>query len=156
VKLVTDEFVKDGETIAFQRVYVALGARGGSPAADLRVVVIPESTGTTRTRGARRGSSAAGGKTRKRPSRRKRTTKRTTRNAGPVPPLEGALRAWRTQEAKKRRVPAFRILTDRTLLGIASMCPATLDQLLGVAGMGPALLKKYGAILLSIVARPTR
>ena len=71
-----------------------------------------------------------------------------------MPPLEGALRAWRTQEAKKLRVPAFRILTDRTLLGIASACPTTTDQLLGIAGMGPTLLKKYGSVLLSIVSRP--
>ena len=151
VKLVADQFVKDGETIAFQRVYVASpsGHLGAGSAMDLRMVLQPEPRATTRgTRSRRKGSKTSAG-----PTHRKRP--RTARASGTnVPPLESALRAWRLQEAKKRRVPAFRILTDRTLVGIASACPTTADQLLGVAGVGPTLLKKYGVVLLSIVARP--
>ncbi len=145
VNLVPDAFVKDGATIAFQRVHLARALGGGAGA--LRMVVIPEPSAATRDRRIRRG------KTSKSPARRKRPTEPVPRG-GSVPPLEGALRAWRTLEAKKRRVPAFRILTDKTLLGIASASPTTTDQLLGVAGMGPTLLKKYGVVLLAIVARP--
>ena len=68
--------------------------------------------------------------------------------------LETALRAWRTKEAKKRGVPAFRILTNQTLLGIAVARPKDESELLDVSGIGPALLEKYGRALLSIVARP--
>lgn len=68
--------------------------------------------------------------------------------------LETALRAWRTKEAKKRGVPAFRILTNQTLLGIAVARPKDENELLDVSGIGPALLEKYGRALLSIVTRP--
>jgi DNA helicase-2/ATP-dependent DNA helicase PcrA len=50
-------------------------------------------------------------------------------------------------------VPAFRILTDRTLLGIARARPADETELLHVAGIGPGLLAKYGRALLAIVAQ---
>ena len=70
-----------------------------------------------------------------------------------VGPVEGALRVWRTREAKTRKVPAYRILTDRTLLGIAAARPRTTEELLGVVGMGPKLVLRYGAALLAIVAR---
>jgi superfamily II DNA helicase RecQ len=63
--------------------------------------------------------------------------------------LEAQLRAWRSAEAKKR---AFRILTDRTLLGIAEARPTSEAQLLAVSGMGMTLLQKYGSALLAIVA----
>ncbi|MDB4944873.1 MAG: topoisomerase [Labilithrix sp.] len=41
VRIVSDEFVKDGETIAFQRVYLAEGAAAGG---DLRMVLAPAPT----------------------------------------------------------------------------------------------------------------
>ena len=69
------------------------------------------------------------------------------------PALETLLRAWRTQEAKKRGIPAFRILTDRTLTGIARANPSDEAQLLEVSGIGPTMLAKYGRALLSVVAR---
>jgi superfamily II DNA helicase RecQ len=55
--------------------------------------------------------------------------------------------------AKKLGVPAFRVLTDRTLVGIATEVPADEQALLGVSGIGPALLAKYGRALLGVVAR---
>jgi DNA topoisomerase-3 len=67
--------------------------------------------------------------------------------------LEGALRAWRTKEAKRRGLPAFRILTDRTLLGVVRARPADENELLDVTGIGPTLLDKYGRELLAIVAQ---
>lgn len=145
VNIVADEFVKDGETIAFQRVHLGRGGREGA-SATLRMAVL--AAPSTKTRSAAR---------REKPAKnRRRSSRAGTSSAHPdaIPALESALRAWRSQEAKKHRVPAFRILTDRTLLGIANARPNTTDQLLEVAGIGPALVKKYGAVLLSIVARP--
>jgi superfamily II DNA helicase RecQ len=49
-------------------------------------------------------------------------------------------------------VPAFRVLTDRTLIGIVHARPKDESELLDVSGIGPALLQKYGRALLSIVA----
>ena len=88
--------------------------------------------------------------------KRARSKKASSSDGAPVSTgsaLEAALRTWRSTEAKKRRVPAFRILTDRTLVGIAETRPTSEAQLLAVSGMGMALLAKYGAKLLAIVAR---
>jgi DNA topoisomerase-3 len=144
VTIVADQFVKDGETIAFQRVHLG-STRANSEASTLRMVVVPEASKATRRGRPQRSKTSSG------PARRKRPATRTAQPDN-LPQLESALRAWRTQEAKKQRVPAFRILTDRTLLGIASVCPTTTEQLLGIAGMGPTLVKKYGSVLLSIVS----
>ena len=67
------------------------------------------------------------------------------------PRLVAALKAWRLAEAKKRRVPAFRILTDRTLFALAAEQPTNEVGLLGVPGVGPTLVKKYGEDVLRIV-----
>ncbi len=159
IRIVADEFVKDGETIAFQRVHLASGG-GGLGGGALRMVAMPEARArrgkktSNRASRSRRTSASASTSTSANTSTSTSTRKRGSRTRpGDMPPLEGALRAWRMQEAKKRRVPAFRILTDRTLLGIASACPRTTDQLLGVAGMGPTLVQKYGQALLAIVSR---
>ncbi|RJS23864.1 RecQ family ATP-dependent DNA helicase [Corallococcus sp. H22C18031201] len=74
-----------------------------------------------------------------------------TAEASPV--LVESLKAWRLAEARKRRVPAFRILTDRVLGAIASARPATGAELMSIHGVGPALTERYGAQLLSLVAR---
>jgi DNA topoisomerase-3 len=166
VRLVRDEFDKDGETISFQRVFLASRAPGG-PSRALRLVDAPAAP--VRARGKKRRAAAP-----RRPTKAAaRPAAPRARTSGARPPgphatgsaaagsaavagaagLERALRAWRLAEAKKRRVPAFRILTDRTLQGIARARPASEDALRAVAGMGPSLLAKYGEVLLALVAR---
>jgi DNA topoisomerase-3 len=137
-----DEFEKDGATIQFQRVW--LRRQDGSADTSLRILVTPPPS--------KKGKGARGKKNTKRRAKADGTSRRASAPAG-GDPLETALRAWRAAEAKKRRVPAFRILTDRALLGIAEARPKSEAQLLGVAGMGMALLEKYGRALLGIVAR---
>jgi superfamily II DNA helicase RecQ len=61
--------------------------------------------------------------------------------------IEDSLRVWRLAEAKKRGVPAFRILSDRTLLAIAAERPATPEALLNISGIGPASAKKYATAI---------
>jgi DNA topoisomerase-3 len=63
------------------------------------------------------------------------------------PALEEKLRAWRLAEAKKRGVPAFRILKDAALLAIAQKPPVAPDDLLSVAGVGTSTIKKHGAAI---------
>jgi DNA topoisomerase-3 len=65
--------------------------------------------------------------------------------------LEKALRAWRLAEAKKRGIPAFRILTDQVLHSMAEDRPATDEDLLLISGVGLATVKKYGADIIRIV-----
>ncbi len=65
--------------------------------------------------------------------------------------IEGALRAWRLSEAKRRRVPAFRIFGDRALLSIAATAPMNEAELLAVQGIGAGIVKKYGAQIFRLV-----
>jgi ATP-dependent DNA helicase RecQ len=62
-----------------------------------------------------------------------------------------ALRAWRADVARKRGVPAYVVLHDSTIDGIASARPTTLDQLRGVAGIGDKKLEHYGDELIAMV-----
>jgi DNA topoisomerase-3 len=63
-----------------------------------------------------------------------------------------ALQRWRNAEAKRRRIPAFRVMTNAALAGIATSRPRDERELLAVKGIGPALAAKYGAALLEIAA----
>ncbi len=58
--------------------------------------------------------------------------------------VEETLRAWRLAEARKRSVPAFRILTDQALRAIAEMRPTSAAQLLAIPGIGIGTIEKYG------------
>jgi DNA topoisomerase-3 len=62
------------------------------------------------------------------------------------------LRKWRLEQARARGVPAFRIMTDRTLLEIVDRQPQSIPELLQVHGAGPKLVEKYGAQILRVVA----
>jgi superfamily II DNA helicase RecQ len=66
--------------------------------------------------------------------------------------LEQALRTWRLAEAKRRRVPAFRIFGDRALLSIAATAPKSEAELLAVQGIGSGIVKKYGAHIFRLIA----
>ena len=71
-----------------------------------------------------------------------------------VPPeLAEALKLWRLGTAQKKGIPAFRVLTDRTLAHLAAARPRNTEELLAVTGIGPSLAQKYGKQLLAICAR---
>jgi DNA topoisomerase III len=65
--------------------------------------------------------------------------------------IEQALRAWRLSEAQRRKVPAFRILADRALLGIARAAPNNEGELLAVPGIGIGIVKKYGPHIFRLI-----
>jgi ATP-dependent DNA helicase RecQ len=67
------------------------------------------------------------------------------------PALVAALRTWRSEVARKRGVPAYVVLHDSTIDGIAIARPTTLDQLRGVAGIGDKKLEHYGGELIAMV-----
>ncbi|HEX9469639.1 MAG TPA: DNA helicase RecQ [Bradyrhizobium sp.] len=67
------------------------------------------------------------------------------------PALVTALRAWRSNVARQHGVPAYVVLHDSTIDGIATARPTTLAQLRGIAGIGDKKLEHYGAELLALV-----
>jgi DNA topoisomerase-3 len=79
--------------------------------------------------------------------------------AGPAPAsadavplaLLAALKAWRKAESQRRRIPAFRILSDRTLFALAASRPRNEGELLAISGIGPTIARKYGDALLAMV-----
>jgi DNA topoisomerase-3 len=93
-----------------------------------------------------RSAAARSGKRKKR-----RGAKQPAAPAAEDAELLKSLRAWRLREARKKGVPAFRILTDRALHGIAGASPRDEAALLAVAGVGPAVARKYGAEIVAIV-----
>jgi ATP-dependent DNA helicase RecQ len=66
--------------------------------------------------------------------------------------LLASLRAWRSEVARKNGVPAYVVLHDTTIDGIAAARPTTLGQLRSIPGIGDKKLEHYGAELLALVA----
>jgi len=89
--------------------------------------------------------------------RQRRSRRRSSRvpavplpTAGPSAALVAALRAWRLHLAKQKRVPAFRVLTNRALVAIAEARPGTTASLRAVTGVGPKVLHAYGAQIVAV------
>ena len=140
VQVLNDSFEKDGRTIRFQRVWMTRRGRlaAGNDLGDIQVVeeiVAP---------------------TRKRRSRAKPATTSVAKEQGPLDSVDQALfeklREWRLAEARRRRVPAFRILTDRTLAAICRARPADQEELLDVSGIGPTTARKFRGKILAVVS----
>jgi ATP-dependent DNA helicase RecQ len=68
------------------------------------------------------------------------------------PELFTSLKAWRTEEARRRSLPPYVIFHDRTLAAIAAARPAELADLAQIKGIGPAKLAAYGEALLKLLA----
>jgi ATP-dependent DNA helicase RecQ len=67
------------------------------------------------------------------------------------PALVAALRAWRSEVARQRGVPAYVVLHDTTIDGIATSRPTTLAELRGIPGIGDKKLEHYGDELIALV-----
>ncbi len=65
--------------------------------------------------------------------------------------LQTDLRAWRSEIARKRGVPAYVVLHDSTLDGIAASRPTTLNELRNIPGIGDKKLEHYGDELIALV-----
>jgi DNA topoisomerase-3 len=138
VRIDDDQFEKDGQTIRFRRAYLTGTGRRPDAVIDARIPVAPLSI-SKRKRGKKVLPKLAKGS-------------KASSLAKPVSTaLVEMLRRWRLEEARRQRVPAFRILTDLTLLDVAAKKPRNGAELLEVGGIGPSRLEKYGARILGIV-----
>jgi ATP-dependent DNA helicase RecQ len=68
------------------------------------------------------------------------------------PELLARLKAWRTEEARRRSVPPYVIFHDKTLVAIAAARPAATGDLAQIKGVGPAKLGLYGDAVLALIA----
>ncbi len=145
VEMRADSFVKGGKTIRFQRIFLTRSGRlaKGDVVDSIRVVDTP--TEAPKKKGTR--SKTRSTATSKKPTRREEST---TLEPDQVR-LFDQLREWRLAEARKRGIPAFRILTDRVLVGICRARPADEEELLDISGIGPNIARKYGRGILGVV-----
>ena len=153
-----DAFEHEGRVIRFQRAVLSTQGRTALSSAGHRLR-LPETAEVTETRSRSRKAgrssgrplqASAGGPSKSRA--RARTSSTAAAPAAQAPAvLVAALKAWRQGEAKRRRVPAFRIFSDRTLLALAAAQPQDEAALLEVRGMGPTLVRKFGGPLLELL-----
>ncbi|MDA8357301.1 MAG: ATP-dependent DNA helicase UvrD2 [Actinomycetota bacterium] len=67
--------------------------------------------------------------------------------------LEQALREWRSETARADKVPAYVVLNDVELKGVAMAAPTSLSQLGRCRGIGPIRLERYGDEILAVIER---
>ncbi|MGQ0431299.1 MAG: UvrD-helicase domain-containing protein [Microthrixaceae bacterium] len=78
-------------------------------------------------------------------------TAAATARTADVGPAGIALRAWRLERSKADGVPAFVVLSDKHLDGIAERHPTSLTELRACPGIGPAKLDTYGEDILEVL-----
>ena len=152
VTVKSDVFEKDGKSIPFQRLTLTPEGRTANRRhlSTLRIVEpakrrSPADSGPRTTAKPRR-------KTKKPRTPLPRSTPGTPKKPKtPLSPLETTLRAWRYAEAKRKRVPAFRILTDKALRAIADSRPRSEDDLLRLPNVGPSVAKNHGPQILQLI-----
>jgi DNA topoisomerase-3 len=146
VEIRSDSFRKGDHTIRFQRAWLTAAGQHAKDSDLSRLAISEEISAPASTRRSRSKST----------TKRSRGVARTSSHEdhildGPNLVLLESLKEWRLGEAKKRRVPAFQILTNRTLTAICRARPGDEEELLDVSGIGPAKLRKYGAKILDLV-----
>ncbi|HZT31940.1 MAG TPA: DNA topoisomerase 3 [Bryobacteraceae bacterium] len=163
VQMADASFEKDGRRIDFRKVRLTRAGREADESTPI-VFALKEVAGTQKKRKKRKAAPGAAKPKPKakpkeaatvRPARPAAPPKPAERGAAPEPPRQGeqearseaeqAMRAWRLAEAKRRNVPAFRILTDSALQAIVAAMPATAAELLRIPGVGISTVEKYGA-----------
>jgi DNA topoisomerase-3 len=138
VTIRADVFEKDGKSIPFHRLTrTRLGANANERT--LAALQVPVKLKARE----------------KKPRARGKPKKRSKKYTAPASPrsskLDAALRAWRSDEATRKRVPAFRIMTNKVLAAVAAARPDSETALLAVHGVGPSLVAKHGAKILQLV-----
>ncbi len=109
--------------------------------ADETAATTAATTDRDRARSGTGGGSGAGGK----------KTPVPTASGPEAAGVEAALREWRRQRSKADGVPAYVVINDRHLMGIAERRPTTTQALAACPGIGPAKLAAYGDELLALV-----
>ncbi len=150
-------FTADGREIRFRKASLTHEGRTVQPGEALGMVIREEVQRTERPARKRVRAAAKAKlaktepKTADAPASAKRSRKQAAAEGGGEEALGQALKAWRMAQAKRKKVPAFRIFSDKTLHALAEARPQSLNELLQVPGFGLKLVEQYGADLLRIL-----
>jgi superfamily II DNA helicase RecQ len=146
VRIVESTFEKDGRTIPFRK---AMLTSAGEEVEQPEEIELQMKFALPLVESRKKGKGKA--KAKKTAKKAPAITGAVTAAAKEDRRLEDALRAWRLAEAKKRGVPAFRILGDRPLRAVAEQRPATAAELLAIPGIGISTVEKFGAQIFRLV-----
>jgi DNA topoisomerase-3 len=155
VKSYSVVFVKEGKSITFLRLTVTPQGKNVKGEA-LSSLQVPAKTATRKPGAKSRTNSKSRttptSQSQSQPKPKPKSNSSSKRGDAPrTSRVDAALRAWRKDEAAKKRVPAFRIMTDKTLQGVALARPEDETALLAIFGVGPSLVAKHGEKILQIV-----
>jgi superfamily II DNA helicase RecQ len=143
---VTDAvFEKNGKQIPYRNVSLTRAAYSINEITPIEFIM-KETAVPAKRKGKRKGAVAAKRKRTKRPEtpgRPKPGPEDQRSEVGSDSGIEEALRAWRLAEARRRGVPAFRILSDQALRAMATRRPGTARELLAIPGIGITTVEKY-------------
>ncbi len=146
VVLADDAFEKEGKTIRFRRVSLGPSSRRVEDSPDF---VLEEGlSAPASVRPAPRPTFTV------RKHRAEPTVLRTAEENSPPSfdeKIATRLREWRREEARSKGVPAFRVMSDRTLRAIIEECPDSLDELARLPGVGKKLVERHGSEILALV-----
>ena len=98
-----------------------------------------------------------GTKRKKTTSRRKKAKKKRSKKVSklhaPQGSLLGDLKDLRRSISKKKKIPAFKVFHDQSLIEMADKRPQDIEELLEIYGVGEIKAKKYGKKFLEIISR---
>jgi DNA topoisomerase-3 len=175
VRLAEATFEKDGRSIPFRKVSLTREGAGFAGTEDIpftmkEIVVASGKSKKKRKPKAAKAEKNAGKKTEKKTAKKTAKAKpapqaeKAAANppalAQPVqatltpvdqPEIEEKLRAWRLAEARRRGIPAFRIMSDQTLRNIAQQRPASAAELIAIPGIGLRSVELYGDKIFAIL-----
>lgn len=134
-----DTFEKDGRTVTYYRVKRTRKGRSTTnddlAALYLDAEVAPKKRVRSRGGNGRSATSGSQGET----------------LTGAQRTVADTLKKWRLAEAKEREIPAYRILTNRTLEDLAVQRPQSESELSAINGIGPKCIERYAEQILELV-----
>jgi len=156
-----DSFEKDGRTIEYRRLFLTPLGQKAKHLEDVPMLEGGSARGSKgRGKAKPRGVAARADEARREDghlfagdAKPKGSARAATKRAAAAPDeaLVKALRSWRLREAHRLHVPAFCVLSNRTLEEIASVQPKTEDELLDIHGVGPKVVERFGRAILEKV-----
>jgi superfamily II DNA helicase RecQ len=156
IEMENAEFEKDGEVISYRRISLTDAGLVVRPTTALPLLIsdgVVEEFAAAPSAGDRKkkAASAKNANKGKGSNRSKNQEETAARELTPqAQALAERLREWRTDEAKRLRVPSFVVLHDRTLREVARLRPGNPNQLLAIDGIGSAKVEKFGAAILCL------
>jgi superfamily II DNA helicase RecQ len=148
-----ESFEKDGQPIIYKSI-TAVGPYLEEPKWDDYLILESQATSEAKTYAPRKSSKT---KTRSKSATTRQGASRSSSKGSSLAideiddPLAQKLRGWRLRTAKKEKIPAYRVFSDRTLTALLDERPHDIEALKGIDGIGPIKFDKYGPELIKLI-----